>query len=939
MEVGASATEIRLLGDVEARVGDREVALGGPRQRALLAILALHPGQAVPTDEIQEQLWAGEPTDAAETTLRSYVSRLRRALAPGASINRTQGGYSLDIAASAVDALEFERLVREAGDALARGAPARARERVAGALALWRGRPFGDVGGEATLGVVAGRLEDVRLLALERQFEADLALGGAADLVEELQRLVQDHPYRERLWQHLMLALYRADRQAEALEVYHRARGALEEHLGIEPGEGLQHLQAAILRQDVPAAAPRQTLANLPAPITSFIGRSTELAGVAPLLVQSRLVTLTGIGGVGKTRLAVEVAGRLRADYPDGIVFVDLSTVTDPAEVPAALAAVLEVREQPDRSLLNVLGQRLERLDALLLLDNCEHVRDAAADIAAGLLAVAPGLRVLATSREPLGVPGEADYAVPPLGLSADAERLQGGSSDAIALFMARASAINPAIEDDAQSRAVAGLIVEILDGLPLAIELAAARAKALSLQDIATRLTDRFKFLVSWRRLASSRHRTLREAMDWSFELLSSEEQDLLVRLSVFSGGFTIASVAAVCLDGDEDVALARIERLVDASLVVPVMARETRYRLLETVRQYGAERLAEHDGGSGDRRRHADFYLELALSANLGIDVEGEQRFEVVDVEADNIRAALAWTVMAGEAALGLRLAMALHDYWVGGHAMEGLRQFRTLLAAGGDVPPELRGRALLGAGMMSMMSGSGPGMALYEEGLDILDAIGDERGRAHALDRMAIDAARLGDVEAALRYAEESLTLHRKVRNRRGEAQALFGLARAASLERRHDDAIQLARASADTAATSGYWYWHVIALSNLAEYVLDAGDPVEAERIARETVAIAARISDRQNIVFALAVLSRVAAEGGRLENAGLLWGAIEAEERRGPIGEWDRQRDDYAANIPAFGNPIFEAARAAGRQLSLEAASDRAIATEPTRELA
>jgi predicted ATPase/DNA-binding SARP family transcriptional activator len=935
MDFGASGTEIRLLGVVNVWVDGHEIALGGPRQRALLAMLALSPGRAVPSDELVEQLWAGEPTDGADTTLRSYVSRLRRALQPAASIARTQGGYALEVPASAVDALEFERLVREAGDALARGAAARARERLAGALKLWRGRPFGDVGSEAMLAAAAKRLEELRLLALERRVEADLAMGESAELVDELEGLVREHPFRERLWRHLMLALYRADRQADALDAYHRARGELDEHLGIEPGEELQQLQAAILRHDVPAANPPKPFANVPAPITSFIGRAAELAAIARLTLQERLVTLTGIGGVGKTRLAVEVAGRARSDYPDGIVFVDLSTITDPGEVPRALAALLEVREQSDRSLLGLLGLRLHNLDSLLILDNCEHVRDAAAEMAASLLASAPGLRVLATSRKPLGVPGEADYAVQPLDMSPDAADSPGGSSDAIALFMARASAINPAIRDDATSRADAGAIVAMLDGLPLAIELAAARAKALSLPDIAARLTDRFKFLVSWRRLGSTRHRTLREAMDWSFDLLSPQEQDLLARLSVFSGGFTAAAVAAVCLAGDEELALARIERLVDASLVVPVMARETRYRLLETVRQYAAERLAERDGGEADHRRHADFYLAVALSANLGIDVEGEEHFDVVRAEEDNIRSAIAWTIVDGDAALGLELAMALHDHWLAGRAMEGLRHFRTLLAAGGDVPPELRGRALLGCGMMTFMSGAGPGTALYHEGLEILDGIRDERGRAHALDRMAIDACQLGDLDTALGYAEASLTLHRKVGNRRGEAQALFALARVAFLERRFDNAIELARASADTAAAAGYWYWQGVSLSNLAEYALEAGQAAEAERVARQQIGIAVRTSDRENTVFGLAVLALAAAEEGRLERAGVLWGAIEAEERRGPIGDWDRQRDDYAAKVPAFGNPTFETARAVGRTMSLEAAIDGALAVEAT----
>jgi DNA-binding SARP family transcriptional activator len=332
MEPGASTIQVRLLGPVELWLDGREVLLGGPRQRALLALLALRPGQVVPADELIEELWAGEPTDGADTTLRSYISRLRRSLGGAATIQRTDRGYTLAIPPEDVDAHQLERLVREGGEALARGAARHARDRLADALALWRGRPFGEVGADGALATAADRLEELRLLAIERRIEADLALGAAADLVDELEALIRAHPFREPLWGHLMLALYRAGRQADALAAYHRARASLADHLGIEPGEALRALEAAILQQSVPAAATGDRV-PLPVPVSSFVGRETELANLESRLGLERLITLTGIGGVGKTRLALELARRVATDFADGAVFIDLSALADPGLV------------------------------------------------------------------------------------------------------------------------------------------------------------------------------------------------------------------------------------------------------------------------------------------------------------------------------------------------------------------------------------------------------------------------------------------------------------------------------------------------------------------------------------------------------------------------------------------------------------------------------
>ena len=527
--------------------------------------------------------------------MRAYVSKLRASIGPNAPITSSPAGYALDVPADGLDAIRFERLAIEGRDALDRGATRRGAERLRAALDLWRGEPFAGLADEATLRREADRLEEIRLSALEERIDADLAFGRAAQLVDELESLVVVNPYRERLWRQLMLALYRSERQADALATYQRARSLLAEELGIEPGEELQALERSILRHDVPAAAPVEERHNLPTPISSFIGREAELADIDRLLDEARLVVLTGVGGVGKTRLALEAAARALPGSPDGVFLVDLAALSEPSLVARQAAAALDIREPPDEPLDTHLATRLRDAELLLVLDNCEHLRAACANLASVLLAACPGIRVLATSRETLGVPGEVDYPVQPLALprpDADPTELQ--SSEAVRLFLTRAREAHPSRADDPASLAIAARICRDLDGLPLAIELAAARAKALSFDEIATRLSDRFQFLVSWRRLSAARHRTLRAAMDWSYELLSDDEQALLDQLSVFAGGFSVTTAATICLDGDEDRAVDLIGRLVDASLVVAEeRAGRMRYRLLETVRQYADEQL----------------------------------------------------------------------------------------------------------------------------------------------------------------------------------------------------------------------------------------------------------------------------------------------------------------------------------------------------------
>ena len=892
-----------MLGSVEALRGDETVALGGRRQRALLALLLVEAGRPLSADSLVEELWHGQPPAGASITLPSYVSRLRAALGPEIAIQNTASGYILEVSPDQVDAIRFERLVREGVEALARGAARRAAERLRAGLALWHGAPFGDVGDDGALRLEADRLEELHIVALEERIEADLALGVSVSLVPELEALVREHPYRERFWGQLMLALYRAQRQADALATYRRLRGILDDELGLEPSPELQALEQAILLHEVAVVLPADERHNLPVAVTSFIGREIQLAEIDRHLGDARLVTLTGIGGVGKTRLALEAATRALPDFSDGVCFVDLSGLTETRLVGRHVLLALEVREDDPSKVAGLLHARLRDASLLLVLDNCEHLREACAELAQALLSSSVGLRILATSREVLGAPGEIDYPVASLMLpssGADPEALR--TSEAVRLFLARARAARPRLPDDDRSAATAARICSELDGLPLAIELAAARAKALSLEDIAGRLSDRFRFLVSSRRLSSARHRTLREAMDWSYELLSPDEQMLLTRLAVFAGDFTLDAVATVCLDGDGDRAYALVERLVGTSLVTADEQRgEMRYRLLETVRQYAAGRL---DGETAEqtRRAHAQYFLAVAEGADLtAVPRRAQQRLDVAIAAQDNLRSALAWSVDSGSVAFGLELATSLERFWVTRDAREGMRWFAALLDLPGavEVAPIVRANALRAYGGAAEVAGlHDVAEALWQQSLDLFEQLGDEHGQAVLLHRLGISAMRRGDLDRARELVERSHGTHEQNDDAWGQAQTVGTLGAIARDAGDAQGAVAFMEASAGLAHDAGFPWWESGMLAELANLSLDAGRIDEGERRARASLALAEQMGDRPGRVFGIGLLARVAAVQGQHERATRLWAAVEHEDAGAPLGGWRHHRDAY-----------------------------------------
>ncbi|HEY3472740.1 MAG TPA: BTAD domain-containing putative transcriptional regulator [Amycolatopsis sp.] len=651
-----------------------QVAVGGPRSRALLALLALEAGRFVPAERLIDGMYGEYPPDGAANALQSQVSRLRTALKDLAPVEFTAAGYRLVVEPDEVDVLAFERLAREGRALLKNGEHAKAARVLGDALALWRGPAFADLPDFAAR---AARLEELRADAVDDHVEARLALGQAGDVLDELRETVAAQPLRERPRAQLVRALAAADRPADALAAFEDARRVLADELGADPGPELAEAHLAVLRGE----GEKPVLSAPPAQLTSFVGRDAELRQVADLLERGRLVTLTGPGGTGKTRLAVEAAAAA-----GDVAFVELAPHGGDGIAGAVLAA-LGLREgsrggpqDPAERLISALRDR----SVLLVLDNCEHVVDVAARLVARLLAACPGLRVLATSREPLGITGEQlapvpRLAVPPPGTPA----AEASAYPAVRLFADRAAASDPAFVLDDDTVGDVQHLCAALDGLPLALELAAARVRSLAVGEIATRLDDRFRLLARGSRTAEERHRSLRGVVEWSWDLLDEDERELARRLAVFPGGVTLAAAADVC-GADPDLLL----ELADKSLVE---AAGGRFRMLETIRAFGAEKLAEAGETERFHRAHAEYFLRFAEEADPMLRTADQLDWLArIDAEYDNVLAALRWAT-DHDVALALRLVPLLAMYWwMRGRRFEGAG---LSLAVVSRTTPELR------------------------------------------------------------------------------------------------------------------------------------------------------------------------------------------------------------------------------------------------------
>jgi predicted ATPase/DNA-binding SARP family transcriptional activator len=680
-----SVVRIGILGPLEAQRGDHRLALGGERVRALLARLALDADRAVPATALADAIWDGALPGDEQHALQSLVSRLRGALGEAGLVQPTGSGYRLAVDAEDVDATRFARLAAEGASRLGAGDPSAASAVLSEALALWRGPALADLRLGSTLGAAAASLDALRVSARADRAQAEIELGRSAGLVAELEALAAEQPMHERIAGQLMQALCAAGRQADALAVYERVRRRLDAELGVSPSAELQEVHLAVVRGEVAApapsaAVPRAPHSNLPVRLTSFVGRERDLTRVGELLRSHRLLTLVGAGGAGKTRLAEQLAHRAAGELGEGAWLVELAPVADGEAIVPAILASLGLREveligaRSSGASADALARLLELLadrEALVVLDNCEHLLEPTAQVADRLLGACPRLRLLCTSREPLGITGEMIVPLSPLELpDRDVSAAQAMAVPAVRLFADRAAAASAGFLLDEDT--VAG-VVEVcrrVDGLPLAIELAAARLRSMTLPQLAARLDDRFRLLTGGSRTAMPRQRTLRAVVDWSWDLLDERERALLRRLAVFSGPVTLETAELVCAGG----VLAASEvfdllcALVDKSLLQITSGESARYRLLETIREYGLERLREAGELEQLRETHSRHFAELALTA--GPLLRGPDQLAWLArlrAEHDDVLAALRYLGEAGEAVKVSEVVVALLWFWL--------------------------------------------------------------------------------------------------------------------------------------------------------------------------------------------------------------------------------------------------------------------------------
>ncbi|MFD2091892.1 ATP-binding protein [Blastococcus deserti] len=870
--------QIRVLGPVEVVVDGRGRPLPGAGERELLALLALSAGRVLAVPTLVDALWGEELPANPGNALQGRVSKLRRALAAAglADVLVTRApGYLLEVDRAEVDALRFADLVKEAR-AAAGTEPGRAARLYGQALACWRGAALAEFADGHWAEPEAARLTELQLAAREELIDLQLAAGRHTDVITDLEELTAAHPLRERLHARLMLALYRAGRQADALAAYQRARDVLDAELGLAPDAELRGLQEAILQQrsdlkgpdgaatvpSAPPSPPREVARRLPPRLTSFLGREADLDRVTSLLRAHRLVTVTGPGGVGKTSLALEAARAAAGRFGDGVGFVRLAGVTDPEQVAPAALAALEVRDVPTATAEDQLIGHLRDRAALLVLDNCEHLADACALLSERLLESCPAVRLLATSREPLAARGEVQCALDPLPVPTEGHAGEAAASAAVQLFVDRARAALPDFALDEDNAAAVADICRHLDGIPLALELAAARVAAFPVDQLAGRMGDRFTLLTTGPRTAEARQRTLRATVDWSYQLLTDPERVLLRRLSVFRGNWTLEAVQAV---GDREpltpaAVMDTLGRLVDRSLVTvdrtAIGQGGPRYHLLETIREYAGERLIESGEQDWVARAHVDYLTEVAEEAEAELRGDGQARWlPRLAAVRDDLDAALAWCTehAAEEPDAGLRLVGALGWYWYFATRPDGGRRVAAMLATAPTGSPAARARAL-----QALAVAARPGACIVHPDPDCAAAAAASRGLF----------ADLGD-DARAALSDTLLAVEAISADDSGAAFA------------------QLERAGRQFARTDDAWG---AALVDFVRMELHAavGDLTEATAVGQRALASFRALGDQWGVSAIQFHLGIALHRSGRLEEALAMYeGALASGEEVGP----------------------------------------------------
>ena len=891
---------IGLLGPLTAHRGEATLLLGGSKQRAVLALLALERGRSVPTDTLIDALWVKDPPGRPQTAIQGYVSQLRKALGQDAIVTDLSG-YRLGYPAAVLDSVEFEDLLSVAERLL----PAAKAAKLAEALGLWRGPVLADFSYESWAQAEIARLEDLRLAALESRLDAELECGRAGELVGELEALVQGHPLRERLRGQLMLALYRAGRQADALEAYTAARSALVDELGIDPGPELQELHRSILNQDaaLAAEAPVVPTIRLPLPATPLVGRDEEMAGLMLALAKDgvRLVTVTGPGGIGKTRLAIEAAANLAPAFPDGVWFVELAALREPVHVLPAIAAILDA----DGDLVTHIGAS----QMLLVLDNFEQVLEGAVALAE-VCSRCPNVRVLATSRERLHLSGEVEVVLQPL-----------EPGHAAALFAERAGRLGIEVDPEAEE---VGELCKRLDGLPLAIELAAARARLFTPRELLERLGNQLELLSAGPLDAPKRHRTLAATIEWSYALLNDGERELFEGLAVFAGPFDLADVEAV-LPTD----LETLAGLVDKSLLVRRSEEIRRFGLLATVREFASAHLEERAGADAIRRRHAEHVLtEVRHADDLVMTPRETAALAEIARRHDDIRAALDWAENVEDHELALELATVTGWFWyIRDHLAEGSARLGRALNRSEPTQSKLRARALNRAGLIADGLGNfSAANQFYRQALAIHRHLGNRQGEFDSLTNLSALSCESGDYVTAGELMNEAVVLARGMGVESDVATALGNLAYLRLLEQDADGALPLLEESVTHWEAVGNTHELGVAHGNLGAALVSLRQYPRAARALAESIAHQRVLGAMEMLPSTIESLAALAvATGDPITAAQRLGAAVAIRTGAGRGVRGDEQRwvaDTESGAREALGDNAFEQAFDAGRRLPL-----------------
>ena len=960
--------DVRLLGELEVEISGERVRFEGVKQRRLFAVLALRAPEAVSADELVEALWGDEPPAGGTQALQKQISRLRRRLGGGSLVRHRPPGYALDIDPQMVDSRRFEELLRRGRVALDNDDPERAAADLQAALALWRGEALADYRFDEFAQNEIARLEELRLEAIEERLSAELASGSGEVLVGELQALVAEHPLRERLRGQLMVALYRAGRQAEALETMRLGRQLLVDQLGLEPGPELRRLERMILAQDSALTADRPgggLVSRLPAPANETIGRRRELSEIGQLLVYPdiRLVTLVGPSGVGKTRLALEAGRAVAPRFPAGAVHVSLDGAEDAGVLVPEAASALGVVAATAAELGGRLAAVTRGAPALLVLDGFDRYVEDAGQVGELLTSVA-NLTVLVTSRAPLRLTSEQVYRVQPL-----------PARSATALFVARARAVvgDRAMDDD---RTVVDAICARLDGLPLAIELAADRARWLPLPALLERLEHRLEVLTQGPRDLPTRQRSLRATLEWSWEALEEPERQLLARLTVFEGGASLEAAEAVC-DGEQDGSLeALVSSLVDKSSLLRTDSRrevEPRFRMLDTVREFAAERAADCEDIAALERRHARYFLGYCeRAAERAARSDQREWLDRLAQERGNIRLAFERLLRAGAAEEALRVAIAFartlpwdahaHEvrgwlaqalgapvalpaerratglYWDGMLALsQGLfddarEQLEAALATAREArQPSVEAAVLTALGRRAVLVAATDAEALCEAAVTAAHRVGDPILVADALLTRAGACERTGAWEPAGALAAEALELYRAAGDPYGAAWALAEQGWYAMVHGRLNESEQHLGEALELRRRHGDDRRLVEPLIDYAWLLLVRGRGEESTRGFLDCLALARQVGDQFNVAEALAGLSAQAALDARWSDAARLAGASAALHEQIGAPPWasvTATQDRALARARDALGRRYDAHLAEGRRLSAEEAVAR-----------